>query len=475
MHTKTHNWRIKLYMKNIVKLVVIFELLTFVFCNEIDWLDQREILNIPFTNNTLKIVVNENTVNALYIKNEAYQDVYQIRSVDGGKTWADEVNLTNNDGTCSRATIVAQSDTLHLVYDEQQLGPLFRVMYLRSTDGGVTWDDEVELSPIAWLNGYRSPIVTNDGDKLYIIFIEHNSPTHYHLLAISLDRGETWEELVILNYPDINPGDLASLKFRNVSVINDVLHITGFHQSDEHTNMCAEIFYMRINEDLSCETPFYISYVDNLHSQFPNSMIDNNNTLHIVWMDYLDSPYSLNGPIHYKKLYEDNIWSNIEAITEPTAYIPKIQIDEESNIYLIYRDNRDGGFSYVYQEVYFRHYTVIDSSWGDETRLSYFDPPQAGAIALTLSENVIYVVWGQDIDPGGYSIYLRPGILNGLKGDVNGDTVIDIFDIIELEGIILTGSQSSLSLYDSWVADLNDDDIIDMLDIIMIINLILAE
>ena len=55
-----------------------------------------------------------------------------------------------------------------------------------------------------------------------------------------------------------------------------------------------------------------------------------------------------------------------------------------------------------------------------------------------------------------------------MTGDVNGDSVIDILDVIVVINIVL-GTMDELD-----VADVNDDGIINILDIISIVNIILS-
>ena len=56
----------------------------------------------------------------------------------------------------------------------------------------------------------------------------------------------------------------------------------------------------------------------------------------------------------------------------------------------------------------------------------------------------------------------------GIPGDVNGDEIINILDVVQTINIIL-GTQESTSL-----ADLNNDDIVNILDVVQLINIVLS-
>ena len=67
------------------------------------------------------------------------------------------------------------------------------------------------------------------------------------------------------------------------------------------------------------------------------------------------------------------------------------------------------------------------------------------------------------------SVFLNLGlnINTNNSGDLNGDGVIDILDIIALVNMILNGSYSP-------IADINEDGVINILDVIIYKNIILG-
>ena len=65
------------------------------------------------------------------------------------------------------------------------------------------------------------------------------------------------------------------------------------------------------------------------------------------------------------------------------------------------------------------------------------------------------------------------GSSEGIAGDVNNDSLINILDIIQTINIIL-GANPTPTDYEHWAADLNQDGNIDILDIVLIVNTILG-
>jgi hypothetical protein len=69
------------------------------------------------------------------------------------------------------------------------------------------------------------------------------------------------------------------------------------------------------------------------------------------------------------------------------------------------------------------------------------------------------------------SIYL--GLDDIILGDVNGDTIINVLDIVSIINFILAYSEPDF--HASIAADMNEDGMINVLDIIAIVNIIIQE
>ena len=59
------------------------------------------------------------------------------------------------------------------------------------------------------------------------------------------------------------------------------------------------------------------------------------------------------------------------------------------------------------------------------------------------------------------------------KGDVNGDTEINVLDIVQTVNIIILGGDGG-SPYELWAADYNHDDNVDVLDVVQMVNVIVG-
>ncbi|MBC8256480.1 MAG: redoxin domain-containing protein [Candidatus Marinimicrobia bacterium] len=66
------------------------------------------------------------------------------------------------------------------------------------------------------------------------------------------------------------------------------------------------------------------------------------------------------------------------------------------------------------------------------------------------------------------------GSTDGIAGDVNNDSLINILDVIQTVNIIL-GTNSTPTDFELWAADMNQDGNIDILDVVTLANCILVD
>ena len=65
-----------------------------------------------------------------------------------------------------------------------------------------------------------------------------------------------------------------------------------------------------------------------------------------------------------------------------------------------------------------------------------------------------------------YPVDYFDAIDDGIAGDINGDGILNILDIVSLVNLILTGNYEASG-------DINGDDLLNILDIVSLVNLIL--
>jgi BNR repeat-like domain len=122
------------------------------------------------------------------------------RSSDGGKTWTQPAAALDTSGKAFTPKAAWGSDgTLVVVWaDEQRSNRVWDVYSRRSSDGGATWEPEVLLSRFAQhtpTDAYVRPEVISDGDKrFWTIWTGIRSARSRVYLNRSTDGGRTWTD-----------------------------------------------------------------------------------------------------------------------------------------------------------------------------------------------------------------------------------------------------------------------------------------
>ena len=91
------------------------------------------------------------------------------KSTDGGTTFSDPINLSSNNGTSEDGTITELNGTIYVGSSDNSTGN-YEILLAKSTDGGTTFTDPINLSN----NTVESadPVIKSSKDNLYVAWSE---------------------------------------------------------------------------------------------------------------------------------------------------------------------------------------------------------------------------------------------------------------------------------------------------------------
>jgi Collagen triple helix repeat (20 copies) len=113
----------------------------------------------PGTQNTVHIVWQENN------------EIFYRRSTDGGTTFEDARNLSNNPGRSLTPAIVASGSNVYTLWYDDSSGA-FDVVFRRSIDGGVTFDEEIlTLGANTGFFGFP-PAISANGNNIFVMWAD---------------------------------------------------------------------------------------------------------------------------------------------------------------------------------------------------------------------------------------------------------------------------------------------------------------
>jgi hypothetical protein len=141
-------------------------------------------------------------------------------STDGGQTFAEPVDISGDSGADYPGLAVDGGGTLHAVswarvwpqVDAPEDTPVRPIFHRRSTDGGETFSDPVEIAP-GNQDHEKPPVIAADADtnNLYVVWAANEEPRNRVpgfegdldvFFATSTNGGDTWSDPTVLNGDD---------------------------------------------------------------------------------------------------------------------------------------------------------------------------------------------------------------------------------------------------------------------------------
>ena len=212
-------------------------------------------------------------------------EIYFSRSVDGGTTWDTPVQISNAPGFSASPSIATYGSNVHVAWDDSRLGWWNNeIFYRRSTDDGVTWDVEEQLTSDTTFS--NTPSIAVSEDNVYVAWedVRDGNFEMYH--KYSTDNGQIWSADMRLTH---DPGDSH---YPSATVSGSNVHITWQDNRDGND----EIYY-KVSNDYGMSWDPDIRLTDDQSVSQNASVAVSGQGVHVVWTDERDG----NWEIYYKR------------------------------------------------------------------------------------------------------------------------------------------------------------------------------
>ena len=117
-------------------------------------------------------------------------EIYFRKSIDGGSTWQTRQRITRTAGESRRPAIALDRGTIYVVWQDDTPGN-YEIYFRKSTDGGSTWQTMQRLTTNA--GNSELPSIAVFGSDIYVTW-DDNTPGNYDIYFLkSTDGGATWQ------------------------------------------------------------------------------------------------------------------------------------------------------------------------------------------------------------------------------------------------------------------------------------------
>ncbi len=323
-------------------------------------------------------------------------EIYYKHSTDGGVSWGADTQLTNNPSSSQSPSVSVSGQVVHVVWNDTRHGN-WTIYYKRSTDGGVSWGTDTRLT----INPAHSnnPSVTVSASVVHAVWHDRRDVNYQIYYKLSTDGGSSWGADTRLS------SGRGDSRFPSVSVSGSVVHVVWFDIRDGN----PEIYYKR-SADGGGSWGTDTRLTNNAAvSQFPSVSVSGQ-VVHVVWSDDRNG----NWEIYYKRSSDGGIsWGADTRLTNNSASseFPSVTVSG-SVLHVVWQDERNGN-----KEIYYKRSTDGGTSWGADTRLTN-NSAVSDNPSVTVSGSVLHVVWNDTRD-GNYEIYYKRDPTGNVTGIEN--------------------------------------------------------
>ncbi len=263
-------------------------------------------------------------------------DIFFSFSHDGGQTFSEPDNLSNNTGFSVEPQISTEGNNVYVVWrDETPIPGKTDIFFSFSRDGGQTFSEPDNLSNNTG-NSFLSKI-SSEGNNVYVVWRDSTaSPDNNDIFfARSIDGGLTFSE----------PDNLSNSTGRSfdLQISSEGNNVYVVWEDDTGTPGIPDIFFARsIDGGQTFSTPDNIS--ENTGRSYIPQISTEGNNVFVVWRD--DTLIPENNDVFFARSIDGGqTFSTPDNISENTgnSFDVEPQISSEgNNVYVVWTDDAHG-------------------------------------------------------------------------------------------------------------------------------------
>jgi hypothetical protein len=311
-------------------------------------------------------------------------EIYYKRSTDRGLTWSDNVNLSNNESIAYNPAIAVSGSYVHVVWYDNRDGN-YEEYYKRSIDGGITWDPEIRLTNNTGISMH--PSISASGLNVHLVWFDNSDGNFEVYYKNSIDGGVTWST-------DVRLTNTAGKSYHPaVGVSGSVVHVAWY----DSTVGNWEIYYKRsTNGGLTWGADTRLTN-NSAISEFPTLAVSGS-IVHIVWADSRQG----GGNIYYKRSVNGgSSWGADTRLNKSNSqnYWPSLAVNG-SVVHLAYNRIVKNGYEIMYNKS-----NNDGIKWGTDVPLTS-NSSQSRVPSIAVSGSNVHIIFRDDRD-GNTEIYYK--------------------------------------------------------------------
>ena len=320
----------------------------------------------------------------------ANQEIFYIRSTDGGSTWQPRQRLTwTEGGSFNPALAVDLSDNIHLIWEDSPSG-MRDIFYRKSTDGGTTWTAGQRLT---WTFGTSSnpDIAVDPSGHLHVAWYDSTPGNPEIYYKRSTDGGASWETNKRLTW--------TSAYSRYPALAADASGHLHLVYEDLSSGYSDAYYKKSTNGGTTWSASRRITWTSSNYFE-PDMAVDSSNNPHAVW----NAGPPGNEEVYYRKSTDGGTtWtaSQLLSLNSGGSYYPAITTGPSNNLQLVWFDYTPGN-----AEIFYKKSTAGGDAWTSNQRITWTSGNSMTPAIAVDAWGIIHVVW-TDNTPGNEEIFYK--------------------------------------------------------------------
>jgi hypothetical protein len=306
----------------------------------LNWGSDTRISNNLYFSSNPSVSISGSFIHVVWDDNrDGNYEIYYNRSTDGGTSWGTDTRLTNDSAASQNPCISTSGSVVNAVWTDNRDGFHAEVYYKRSTDEGLSWGADIRLTND--LAGSWGASVSASGLLVHVLWLDSRNAYQNVFYNRSTDGGLNWGTDTQLTNND-------STRLANnpsVAVSGSNVHVIWMESPRE--TFAYEMYYKHSTDGgitWGAGTQLTTNYSSaTLFSTLSVSGQD----VHVVWDDNRDGNYE----IYYKHSTDGGIsWgTDIRLTDNPSASVYPFVSASGSGVHVLWTDNRDGNYEIYYK------------------------------------------------------------------------------------------------------------------------------
>jgi len=338
-----------------------------------------------------QVVARNDTVHAVWSR-LTHDTVSYIRSTDGGMSWDEAIMISEEDHETYSPDISIDQNGLLVSWLDYNFNTGFKRIAIRTSEDGNIWDDLI-YRITDYPGHFTLPATTVSGDTIFIVYRSlrpDSTGEDPFRFMYSSDYGASWSDEVSIGYPPSNVQDLLIQYCNGVLMVVwagfvDTLH-AGYHVVGYRSTDAGQTW-----SDMTWISP---EHIQNSAQDACIACNDETGQLAVGYMDYRYQVYAFHGDI-FVAISDDGglTWPmEVMATENHAAWDPDIDFVADTLV-AVWSDRQNYGEGQ--HEIYSNRSDNLGATWQGEYRLTYA-MGQSYAPWISMDSGKLHVVWNDD-------------------------------------------------------------------------------